>query len=62
MDKSQEKVNNECEDDKEIKEAFNVFDKDCNGYITTDELATVMRSLGHDPSPEELDVKYEFLY
>ena len=39
----------------EIKEAFNVFDKDCDGFITTDELATVMRTLGHNPTKEELD-------
>ena len=50
------------EEDKEIieknlefKEAFNVFDKDCDGFITTDELATVMRSLGYNPTKEELD-------
>ena len=40
---------------REIKEVFNVFDKDCDGFITTDELATVMRTLGHNPTKEELD-------
>jgi asparaginyl-tRNA synthetase len=45
----------EKEKNMEIKEAFNVFDKDCDGFITTDELATVMRTLGHNPTKEELD-------
>jgi calmodulin len=39
----------------EIKEAFNVFDKDNDGFITIKELATVMRSLGHNPSQDELN-------
>lgn len=47
--------NEEKEKNLEFKEAFNVFDKDCDGFITTDELATVMRSLGHNPTKEELD-------
>lgn len=38
----------------EFKEAFQVFDKDGNGCITTKELGTVMRSLGQNPSEEEL--------
>ena len=38
----------------EIKEAFNVFDKDNDGFITIKELATVMRSLGHNPTEMEL--------
>ncbi len=32
----------------EFKEAFSFFDKDGDGTITTKELGTVMRSLGHD--------------
>ena len=39
----------------EFKEAFNFFDKDCDGFITTKELEIVMRSLGHNPTQEEID-------
>lgn len=38
----------------EFKEAFNLFDKDGNGYITNKELGTVMRSLGQNPTEAEL--------
>lgn len=38
----------------EFKEAFQIFDKDGSGNITTKELGTVMRSLGQNPSEEEL--------
>ena len=39
----------------EITEAFNLFDKDCDGNIDIKELVTVMRTLGYDPNKEELD-------
>ena len=39
----------------EITEAFNLFDKDCDGNIDIRELATVMRTLGYNPNKEELD-------
>jgi len=38
----------------EFKEAFQIFDKDGDGSITTKELGTVMRSLGQTPSEETL--------
>jgi len=38
----------------EYKEAFDVFDRDADGKITTDELGVVMRSLGHNPTENEL--------
>ena len=38
----------------ELKDAFDLFDKDKDGRITTGELGTVMRSLGQDPTDTEL--------
>ncbi len=38
----------------EFKEAFQIFDKDGDGNITTKELGTVMRSLGQNPTQEEI--------
>ncbi|XP_060577956.1 calmodulin-beta-like [Ruditapes philippinarum] len=38
----------------EFKEAFRLFDKDGDGKITTKELGTVMKSLGHNPTEAEL--------
>ena len=38
----------------EFKEAFNLFDKNGDGTITTKELGTVMRSLGQNPTEAEL--------
>ena len=39
----------------EIKEAFELNDKDGDGTITTKELDTVMRSLGQNPTEAELE-------
>ena len=38
----------------EFKEAFQIFDKDGDGSITTKELGTVMRSLGQNPSDDKI--------
>ncbi|XP_057783345.1 calmodulin-like protein 11 isoform X2 [Salvia miltiorrhiza] len=38
----------------ELQEAFRLFDKDGDGCITIEELATVIRSLDQNPSEEEL--------
>ncbi|XP_034323714.2 uncharacterized protein [Magallana gigas] len=41
---------------KDFKETFNLFDKDGDGTISTNELAMVMRSLGQNPSDAELEI------
>ena len=38
----------------ELYQAFRVFDKDDDGTISAQELGVVMRSLGQDPTKEEL--------
>ena len=38
----------------EFKEAFEIFDKDKDGYITTKELGDIMTNLGQTPSEAEL--------
>ena len=38
----------------EFKEHFEMFDKDGDGTITTNELGTVMKNLGQNPSQDEL--------
>jgi len=38
----------------EFKEAFNEFDKDGSGTISTKELLSVMRSMGQNPTEDEL--------
>lgn len=38
----------------ELRETFLLFDKDGDGTVNCDELGTVMRQLGQEPSDEEL--------
>ncbi|XP_052105394.1 calmodulin-A-like [Mytilus californianus] len=38
----------------ELKEAFALFDKDGDGRITANELESVMKSMGENPTPKEL--------
>ncbi|KAF9607026.1 hypothetical protein IFM89_030799 [Coptis chinensis] len=43
----------EVDADEELKEAFRVFDKDQNGFISANELRHVMISLGESLTDEE---------
>ena len=38
----------------EYKEAFSLFDKDLNGSITIKELGAVLRSMGQNPSENDI--------
>lgn len=38
----------------EFLEAFEIFDKDGDGTISTDELGLVLRSIGQNPTSDEL--------
>ncbi|KAF1741378.1 hypothetical protein MXB_902, partial [Myxobolus squamalis] len=42
------------EQEKDYKDAFNVFDKDSDGNISSKELGIVMRSIGINPTEAEL--------
>lgn len=45
----------EADTEKELKEAFSVFDQDCDGFINTKELKQVMSNLGEKLSDEDVD-------
>jgi|TARA_B110000008_G_scaffold256490_1_gene273949 calmodulin len=38
----------------QMKQAFALFDLDGNGFITNDELGTVLRKMGQEPTEEEI--------
>ena len=44
-----------CDQEEEIREAFRVFDKDGNGFISAAELRHVMTNLGEKLTTEEVD-------
>ena len=39
----------------ELKEAFQLFDRDGDGTISTDELGIVLRSIGQNPTDQEIN-------
>ena len=39
----------------ELREAFNLFDLDCSGTISREELTTLMKNLGQALTDEEID-------
>ena len=44
----------------DLKEAFKLFDKDGDGFISNTELGTVMRTLGQNPTDAEIkDIIHE---
>ena len=47
--------------EEEIREAFRVFDKDGNGFISAAELRHVMTNLGEKLTDEEVKTKNIFL-
>ena len=38
----------------EFTKAFNDFDQDGDGQLSVEELGVIMRSIGYNPSPKEL--------
>ena len=46
---------NECDVEEELKQAFDMFDTDGNGFVTKDELKIVMEKLGEKLSSVEID-------
>lgn len=49
------KVKDSGDESEELKEAFRVFDKDGNGFISASELRHVMTNLGERLTDEEVD-------
>lgn len=43
----------------ELREAFRLYDKEGNGYITTDVFRDILHELDDKLSPEELDLMIE---
>ena len=43
------------DEEKELKDAFKVFDRNNDGYVVADEIKYVMKNLGHDLSDKDID-------
>ena len=41
---------------REFKDAFDIFDEDCGGTVSTAELSNVMKALGQDISEDDVSV------
>ena len=50
-----QKMNDKDDPEEEMREAFKVFDKDGNGYISESELRHVMTNLGEKLTDQEVD-------
>ncbi len=46
----------------EVREAFQLFDKDGDGVVDSAELGPLLRALGHNPTDEEVAEMMEVLY
>jgi calmodulin len=49
------KKNKDADTEKELKEAFSVFDRDCDGFINTKELKQVMSNLGENLTDDDVE-------
>ena len=43
------------DEEKELRDAFKVFDRNNDGYVSADEIKYVMKNLGHDLSDADVD-------
>jgi Ca2+-binding EF-hand superfamily protein len=51
----------EEQEEKELREAFKVFDRTGNGYITSSDLRSVLQCLGEQLNEEESKHSYKLL-
>lgn len=51
----QKKLSSRSDSEEEVREAFKVFDKDCNGFISASDLKQVMNNLGEKLTDEDIN-------